>query len=128
MPAILSASRSAPLPLSFAQQRLWFLDQLQPGDAAYNNIPAALRVIGDFDTLAFAFAVNEIVRRHDVLRTAFVLRDGARDPSDRPRLEIETPIIDLGALDEQMRETEALRLAAEEARRPFDLATGPRCG
>ncbi|CAN2536701.1 Linear+gramicidin+synthase+subunit+B [Methylocapsa aurea] len=124
LPAILSASRSAPLPLSFAQQRLWFLDQLQPGDAAY-NIPAALRVIGDFDTLAFAFAVNEIVRRHDVLRTAFVLRDGAATQVIAPRLEIETPIIDLGALDEQMRETEALRLAAEEARRPFDLATGP---
>ncbi|CAN2534223.1 Linear+gramicidin+synthase+subunit+D [Methylocapsa aurea] len=119
-----AASRSAPLPLSFAQQRLWFLDQLQPGDAAY-NIPAALRVIGDFDTLAFAFAVNEIVRRHDVLRTAFVLRDGAATQVIAPRLEIETPIIDLGALDEQMRETEALRLAAEEARRPFDLATGP---
>ncbi|CAN2534219.1 Gramicidin+S+synthase+2 [Methylocapsa aurea] len=124
LPAILSASRSAPLPLSFAQQRLWFLDQLQPGDAAY-NIPAALRVIGDFDTLAFAFAVNEIVRRHDVLRTAFVLRDGAATQVIAPRLEIETPIIDLGALDEQMREAEALRLAAEEARRPFDLATGP---
>ncbi|CAN2534203.1 Linear+gramicidin+synthase+subunit+D [Methylocapsa aurea] len=60
-----------------------------------------------------------------MLRTAFVLRDGAATQVIAPRLEIETPIIDLGALDEQMRETEALRLAAEEARRPFDLATGP---
>ena len=124
LPSVEPVSRSAPLPLSFAQQRLWFLDQLQPGDAAY-NIPAALRVIGDFDTAAFAFAVNEIVRRHEVLRTAFVLRDGAATQVIAPALEIATPIIDLAGLDQEMREAEALRLAAEEARHPFDLATGP---
>ena len=124
LPDIRPVSRSAPLPLSFAQQRLWFLDQLQPGDAAY-NIPAALRVIGDFDTAAFAFAVNEIVRRHEVLRTAFVLRDGVATQVIAPALAIATPIIDLGGLDQEMREAEALRLAAEEARHPFDLATGP---
>ena len=113
-----------PLPLSFAQQRLWFLDQLQPGSAAY-NIPAALRVIGDFDVAAFAFAVNEIVRRHEALRTTFVLRDGVAAQVIAPALEIATPVVDLGGLDAERREAEALRLAAEEARRPFDLATGP---
>ena len=116
--------REEALPLSFAQQRLWFLDQLRPGDAAY-NIPAALRVIGDFDKAAFAFAVNEIVRRHEALRTTFVVRDGVAAQAIAPALEIAIPVVDLGALDCELQEAEALCLASEEARRPFDLALGP---
>ena len=124
LPDIRPASRAEALPLSFAQQRLWFLDQLQPGDAAY-NIPAALRVIGEFDVAAFAFAVNEIVRRHEALRTTFVLRDGVPAQVIAPALEIATPVVDLGGLDPELREAEARRFAQEEARRPFDLASGP---
>ncbi|MGD9659469.1 MAG: amino acid adenylation domain-containing protein, partial [Methylocystis sp.] len=124
LPEIRPALRQGALPLSFAQQRLWFLDQLRPGDASY-NIPAALRVTGDFDMAAFAFAVNEIVRRHEALRTTFVVRDGVAAQVIAPALEIATPIVDLSALDREMREAEALRLAGEEARRPFDLAAGP---
>ena len=103
---------------------MWFLDQLQPGNAAY-NLPSALRVIGDFDVAAFAFAVNEIVRRHEALRTTFVLRDGVATQVIASSLEIATPVVDLRGLDPELREVEARRLAQEEARRPFDLASGP---
>ena len=123
-PEILPASRLGALPLSFAQQRLWFLDQLEPGDASY-NLPAALRLIGDLDVAAFAAAINEIVRRHEVLRTTVVMRDGEARQEIAPALEIAAPVVDLSGFDIEERETEARRLAGEEARRPFDLAAGP---
>ena len=124
LPEILPASRREALPLSFAQQRLWFLDQLRPGDTSY-SIPAALRLIGDLDVAAFGFAVNEIVRRHEVLRTTFVMRDGEARQEIAPALEIAVPVVDLSGLDWEARKTEARRLAGEEARQPFDLAAGP---
>ncbi|HVR97061.1 MAG TPA: amino acid adenylation domain-containing protein, partial [Thermoanaerobaculia bacterium] len=107
------------LPLSFAQQRLWFLDQLEPGSAAY-NIPLAVRLTGELSAGVLAGVFAEIVRRHEALRTTFTSREG------RPVQVISPPRVDLPVVDLSLvSEREALRLAREEARRPFDLQRGP---
>jgi amino acid adenylation domain-containing protein len=114
-----------PLPLSFAQQRLWFIDQLLPNSSAY-NIPAALRLTGPLDVEAMERCLDEIVRRHEVLRTTFTLGPDKRPlqvvaPESKQVLRVE----DLSSLPEAEREAEAARLTTEEARRPFDLTRGP---
>jgi amino acid adenylation domain-containing protein len=109
------------LPLSFAQQRLWFLEQLEPGNPAY-NIPVALRLDGRLDRRALAAALAEVVRRHEVLRTAFPVVAGEPVQVVAESAGFALPLIDLLALPSAgEREEEAGRLAAEEARRPFDL-------
>ncbi|HVR99015.1 MAG TPA: amino acid adenylation domain-containing protein, partial [Thermoanaerobaculia bacterium] len=114
----------APAPLSFSQQRLWFLDQLDPGSAAY-NMPAAFRLRGRLDLGALRHAFTEIVRRQEVLRTTFSTIGGEpRQVIAAPR-EAPLPVLDLTALPDLRRSPEALDLATWEARRPFDLATGP---
>ncbi len=110
--------------LSFAQQRLWFLDEWQAGGAAY-NIPAAVRLTGALNVTALEQSLQEIVRRHEVLRTTFPAERGEPTQRIAPDLPLHLPIIDLGGLPERDREAEARRLASEEARRPFDLARGP---
>jgi amino acid adenylation domain-containing protein len=123
-------ARRAPgstLPLSFAQQRLWFLDQLEPGNPAY-NLAAAVLLTGPLDRPAFAASLEEVVARHEALRTTFGLADDADgEPVQRiaPPAPLPLPGIDLAGLPEEAREAEALRLAAEEVMRPFDLARGP---
>jgi amino acid adenylation domain-containing protein len=115
------------LPLSFAQRRLWFLDQLEPGNPAY-NVPAAVLLTGPLDRSAFAASLEEVVARHEALRTTFGLADDSdEEPVQRiaPPAPLPLPGIDLAGLQEEAREAEALRLAAEEAMRPFDLARGP---
>ncbi|MEP7008816.1 MAG: non-ribosomal peptide synthase/polyketide synthase [Acidobacteriota bacterium] len=121
----------ADLPLSFAQERLWFLDQLEPGSPTY-NIPSALRVRGALDPLRLAAALRYLERRHESLRTTFPTRAGraaqeiaAPDSVDSPRGALLFARVDLAALSEARREVETLRLAGKEAIRPFDLATGP---
>jgi amino acid adenylation domain-containing protein len=112
------------LPLSFAQQRLWFLDQLEPGSTAY-NVPYAVRLRGALDAAALALALGEIVRRHEVLRTVFKL-DGAQPAQVvLPAAPVEIPLTDLSELDGAAREAEAARLLREEAARAFDLGRGP---
>ncbi|HMK90598.1 MAG TPA: amino acid adenylation domain-containing protein, partial [Methylocystis sp.] len=111
-------------PLSFAQQRVWFLDRLSPGDISY-NVPVSLRILGRFDLDAAKFALGEIVRRHEALRTRFVLRAGEARQEILPRLDLAAPVVDLSGLAEGEREPRAQRLAAEETRRPFDLSRGP---
>ncbi|HVR95722.1 MAG TPA: non-ribosomal peptide synthase/polyketide synthase, partial [Thermoanaerobaculia bacterium] len=129
-PPIVPVPRDAPedgLPLSFAQQRLWLLDQLEPGGTRY-NIPALLRLVGSLDLPPFAAAVDEIVRRHEVLRTTFaagVTGKGAPVQVVAPAVRRALPVADLGGLPEAARETEAVRLAEAELSRPFDLAAGP---
>ncbi|MFL6257618.1 MAG: amino acid adenylation domain-containing protein, partial [Pyrinomonadaceae bacterium] len=112
------------LPLSFAQQRLWFLDQLQPGTATY-NIPSALRVEGRLDAHALRRSLDEVVRRHEALRTTFEVADGEPRQFVSGESTLSLPFVDLRGLPAAEREQEARRLADEEARRPFDLTRGP---
>ncbi|HEY8207242.1 MAG TPA: MupA/Atu3671 family FMN-dependent luciferase-like monooxygenase [Myxococcaceae bacterium] len=121
---IARVSRSRELPLSFAQQRLWYLDQLEPGNAAYNN-PAGLRMTGPLDAGALRRSLEEVVRRHEVLRTRFVTRDGRAAQEIEPSLEVPLPLEDLSALGGAERDAAARRRLTEEAARPFDLARGP---
>ncbi|MCP4655422.1 MAG: amino acid adenylation domain-containing protein, partial [bacterium] len=124
MPPIAPAPRDQRLALSFAQQRLWFIDRYEPGSALY-NVPTALRLGGRLELAALAGALNEIVRRHEVLRTVFATADGEPYQVIRPALDLPLPLIDLTRLPEPERRTEADRLVADEARQPFDLARGP---
>jgi amino acid adenylation domain-containing protein len=123
-PPIVPVGRDRELPLSFAQQRLWFIDQLEPGAYVY-NVPGAFRLEGELDVAALERSFEEIVRRHEALRTSFASIDGRPVQVVAPELKPELPLIDLSALPEAERETEMMRLALEEARRPFDLSKGP---
>jgi amino acid adenylation domain-containing protein len=112
------------IPLSFAQERLWFLSQLDPGSPAY-NVPLALRLQGRLVPAALAGALGEVAKRHEVLRTRFVSRDGRPLQVIEAERRPELPVIDLAGLPEVWRDSLALRLATEEALRPFDLERGP---
>src|SRR5882724_10345567 len=114
------ALRQGPLPLSFAQQRLWFLDQLEPGSPFY-NIPAALRVDGPLAVPVLALSLGEIVRRHEALRTVFVAREGAPTQVIQAPAPFALPVVDLSGLAAAEREARAQALTGEEAGRPFDL-------
>ena len=120
----LPVARDRELPLSFAQQRLWFLDQLVPGNPFY-NVDTTLRLMTALDTDALAQSLNEIVRRHEALRTTFKMMDGYPSQIIAPALKLDFPIIELGHLPEEEREAEAARLAQSEAQRPFNLSEGP---
>ena len=106
-------------PMSFAQQRLWFLDQLDPGTSAY-NLFSGYRLSGPLDVSALQRSLSEIVRRHEVLRTNFAMIEGRLVQILNPPNPIELPVIDLSAEDE----ARLRQLANEEAQRPFDLARG----
>ena len=123
-PLVPSPHAGAMLPLSYAQQRMWFIDQLTPGRSSY-NIPGGMRLEGPLNFDALRNSLNEIVRRHESLRTRFVSVKGEpRQVIDEEvRLDLETT--DLSATPENEREAEAKRLAREEARKPFDLEHGP---
>ncbi|HYG61538.1 MAG TPA: condensation domain-containing protein, partial [Thermoanaerobaculia bacterium] len=113
-----------PLLLSFAQQRLWFLDRLAPGNPFY-NVPVTLRLTGALDPGALARSFSEVARRHEVLRTTFPEVDEQPVQSVAPPAPVALPLADLLALPETARQVEARRLDAEEALRPFGLARGP---
>ncbi len=111
-------------PLSFAQQRLWFLEQLEPHSPLY-NVPAAVRFTGPMDDEALQWSLDAIVRRHEALRTTFLGIEGEPFQIVHPPAPVPLPVVDLRALPEAAREAAVLEEAQEEARRPFDLAQGP---
>ncbi|HYH81285.1 MAG TPA: amino acid adenylation domain-containing protein, partial [Longimicrobium sp.] len=124
LPPIVPVPREGPLPLSFAQERLWFLDQLQPGMAQY-NVPTALRLEGRLDVPALERALAEVVRRHEAPRTTF--RQAGSGPVQvvAPFAGWALVVEDLSALEPAAREAAAARRIADDAARPFDLAAGP---
>ncbi|PTL74899.1 condensation domain-containing protein, partial [Vitiosangium sp. GDMCC 1.1324] len=123
-PPLSPAPRTDELPLSFAQQRLWFLDQFEPGSPFY-NIPAALRLSGTLDTQALRRAFEELVRRHESLRTTFSSRDGKPIQVIAPALSLPLEVRDLQDVPASEREAHVRELVRQEALRPFDLARGP---
>jgi len=112
------------IPASFAQQRLWFLDQLEPGTPAY-NIPAALHLKGQLQTDVLARSLNEVVRRHEALRTRFAVAENDLVQVIPCAATVELPVTDLRHLEAQAREQTTRALIDKEARCSFDLTTGP---
>ncbi|HEX7892996.1 MAG TPA: amino acid adenylation domain-containing protein, partial [Terriglobales bacterium] len=123
-PPLRRTSRSERLPLSFAQQRLWFLNQLEPNNPLY-NVPMAIGMSGKLDFDALVRALNEIVSRHEVLRTTFGISGNQPIQVIAPRQHVEVPIITLEHLSADEQQSEVKRLAIEGAREIFDLETGP---
>jgi amino acid adenylation domain-containing protein len=115
---------AAGLPASFAQDRLWFLDQLEPGTAAYNLV-RAFRISGPLNVNALTSAIGAVIERHESLRTIFESVDGEARQVVLSDVDVQVPILNLADLPESEREREALRIASEEGKRPFDLTRGP---
>src|SRR5436309_2444614 len=111
-------------PLSFAQQRLWFLEQLTPGLPIY-NVSAALHLAGPLQVATLRHSLTEIVRRHEALRTTFGAADGTPFQVIAPPRPQPLALLDLRRLPAPQREAQARRLARAEALQPFDLAGGP---
>ena len=111
-------------PASFAQQRLWFLDQLEPGSAAYNLV-RAFRITGPLDVPFLTRAVEIVASRHESLRTVFESVDGPVCQIVLSEANVKPQFIDLSAIPEHQREEESLRLASKEGKEPFDLTHGP---
>jgi amino acid adenylation domain-containing protein len=112
------------IPLSYAQSRLWFVDQLQPGSPAY-NCPIAVRLRGDLDVAALLRSLRAIVDRHEALRTRFGSRDGTPFQIVEPHIELDFDLVDLSGKAEEIRERELIGYVLEDGGKPFDLATGP---
>jgi amino acid adenylation domain-containing protein len=123
-PPLVRLSRELPLPLSFAQQRLWFLDQLQPGSSAY-NMPVALRFVGPLAVAVMSRAMEEIVRRHEPLRTTIAAVDGVPVQRIEPPGPQPLPVVDVAGLPAGRREAILRELVAGESEQPFDLERGP---
>jgi amino acid adenylation domain-containing protein len=123
-PPLQPVPRDEPLPLSFAQQRLWFLEQLEPSRAVY-NLPLAWRFTGHLNVAVLKQSLGDMVRRHEILRTTFPSVDGQPVQVIAPELDLALPVVDLQALPPSEREADVQRLVTEDAQRPFDLARGP---
>jgi amino acid adenylation domain-containing protein len=124
LPSIKPVPRDGLLPLSYAQQRLWFLEQLETEAHPY-NIPGAVRLSGQLDVNALELSLNEIIRRHEVLRTTFVVHENEPWQHIAPSLTLKLPVVNLTRLTEADREIEARRFLIQQAEQPFDLARGP---
>jgi amino acid adenylation domain-containing protein len=122
--SITPIGKTSSLSLSFAQQRLWFLDQLEGENSTY-NMHSAVRLIGHLDLVALDMAVQEIVRRHEVLRTAFKIVNGEPTQAIAPFLKINLPVVDLQELSTVEQFAQVRCLASKEAQQPFDLAKVP---
>ena len=123
-PQIQPVSRVGRLPLSFAQQRLWFLDRYESDRAVY-NIPYALRLLGPLEVDRLRASLTRIVHRHEALRTSIATVEGEPFQVIAASLEVDVPVLDLSHLPEEEREEQARTSVLAEARRPFNLASGP---
>src|SRR5215467_10189122 len=117
-------SESAVFPLSYAQSRLWLIDQLEPGSPAY-NIHLAIRLTGDLETAALEKGLNELIRRHESLRTTFSEEDSQPVQVIAPTSSLKLETEDLRPLSSNEREVQVQQLILESARRPFNLRVGP---
>ncbi|ARU63054.1 hypothetical protein CBW65_20300 [Tumebacillus avium] len=115
------APRDVSLPLSFSQQRLWFIDQLEPNSSVY-NIPISVRLNGRFDAEILKRSFAELLRRHESLRTNVITRDGVGEQVIRGTAELELPFHDISQLPEGERDAQLLRLLADVVQQPFSLA------
>jgi amino acid adenylation domain-containing protein len=122
--AIPRRDRSASAPLSLAQERLWFLDQLNPGNPAY-NVPAVVRLSGRLDVPTLARALNGVAQRHEILRTRFVPEQGRPAQQVAPAAELSLPVVDLRRVPAARRQRHLQAIAAASTRVPFDLGRGP---
>lgn len=122
--AIARVARDRPIPLSFAQQRLWFLDQFDPDSAVY-NIALPVRFAAQIDVAMLQGALNDLIARHETLRTTF---DTVADEPVQviaPLLQIKMPVHDLRNMTEEARKLKSQRLTSLQTRKPFDLKNGP---
>ncbi len=124
VPPVESIPRREEMVLSYAQERLWFIDQRQPGNPAY-NMPFVLRLKGQVEERLLTATLSEIVRRHEPLRTAFPSRRGMPTQRIQPPRSVHLPVIDLSNLPPPEGKAVSSALSEREARRPFDLARGP---
>lgn len=119
---IKTIDRLGPLPLSFAQQRMWFIDQLEPGNPIYNR-PTYFRLRGTLNVEVLTQSLVEVARRHEVLRSHFPSINGKPTLNIVPEILLSLPVTDLSLLSEP---TEQLQThLCQEAQQPFDLANGP---
>ena len=128
-PPVQRIDRDGDLPLSFAQMRLWFLNQLESGKSEYNistsyNMPAAIRLTGELNVNALRKAFQVLVERHEALRTSFLIDDGRATQVIREPSDWFMDVRDLRHLDGEERAAEVIRLAEDEATRSFDLVLG----
>ncbi len=124
LPPIVKIDRSGALPLSFGQQRLWYLHQFEP-DSSSNNVPVVVRFNGTLNILLLEKSLQALALRHEVLRTRFPAVGGQPMQVIESDVNLTLPLVDLRHLPIEQRDAEALKLATEEARRPFNLAQGP---
>ena len=123
-PPLVAGRRPDPLPLSYAQQRLWFLDQMHPGNPFY-NVNTAVRLEGELSVAALERALAAVVERHESLRTRFPVRDGQPVQEIGDGRDVHLEQVDLGDHPPERREAEARERLRAAAERPFDLAQGP---
>lgn len=122
--ALRRRERQQRFPQSFAQQRMWFLNQLQPDTAAY-NVPTAIHITGEVHVEALRWSFGEIIRRHEILRTTFDIFQGEPVQVINDTATFFLHIVDLSTYDPQLKENEVREKALQEAQQPFDLAHGP---
>ena len=122
LPDIVKIDRNSELPLSFAQQKFWFLHQFEP-ESSSNNMPVVVNITGALNVELLEHALTELVRRHEVLRTSFPSVNGKPQAKIALAERVSLPVVDLRDLPADIREEKVFRLATEEARKPFDLTS-----
>ena len=123
-PPLTTVARDRPISLSFGQERLWFLDRLDPSKSSAYNMPFAFKITGCLDMSALKQSLSRIVGRHEALRTAFETVEGKTVQIVRAESEIDLPVVKLGNILLQQQETKVRQLIEEEVKRPFDLSQG----